>query len=385
MKILFDFRIYKYFNERGVGRGIYDLIKNAAKCSEEDLYMLLDRDSLEPKFPAGIRKRITSCYLDDFQRGRYQDGEFDVYINTLSFFCSLGAADAVTGQYPPSVLRACRKWTCILHDYIPLFFPEYVSTESSKTGFVLQMEAMRHLDHIFTNSRFTTACGVRYTGLDKSRFTCIYGGADEEKFRTKNTALPYGESERGPHLVYVSGAAPQKNNIGFVKAFCKTYREGRIPENAKLYLLGQADEGYKARIRYEVERLGCKYGKQVFVTGYIPEEEMLELVGTARANMFPSYLEGLGLPILEGYAAGTPCFASGLTATREFVLKECTFDPFDEDSMMDAIALAYRDDELCARSLEFGRKLLKEINWENGARVLLDKCRELSGEMVGEG
>ena len=380
MKVLYDFRSYGNYNQRGVGRFMYELFESAVRQSEEELYILLDRRAVAPEFPGAVRKKVGFCYLEDFQRGQYRDGEFDVFINTCAILPYFSMTTAVSEQYPPAVLAACRKWTTIMHDYILVFYREYTPSEDCRMALVLQMEATRHLDQIFTNSQFTTAMATKYTGLQDSYFTCLYAGANEKEFKTANTDLPYGESKRGHHLVYVSGAAPQKNNVGFAKAFCKAYREGRIPEDARLYLLGQADEGHKELVKHEVERLGCKYGKQVLVTGYIPEEKMLELVGTAKSSMFPSFLEGFGLPILESYAAGTPCFASGLTATRELVLRECTFDPFDEGSMADAVALAYQDDELCARSLEFGRELLKKFSWDNAAHVLLDKCRELSEE-----
>lgn len=386
MKILYDLRAYRFYNERGVGRHLYQLLKSVLKQTEQKLYILLDHDSPKLKLSKAERDKIVYCYLEDFQNGRYGKGEFDVYINTNAFLPFMSADSVINWQYPQSVLKASKKWTCMLYDYIPLFFQNaYLPTYDGKLSFAFQMEAVKYLDHIFTNSYFTLVSTVKYIDLDEERITCLYGGVNANDFRTPNTDRPYKESRRGNHVVYVSGAAIQKNNEGFARAFCRAYKEKMIPEKAVLYFLGQADENYIAHIGHEVESAGCKYGKQVIVTGYIPEKKMVELLGTARANMFPSYLEGLGLPILEGYAAGTPCFASGLTATREFVLKECTFDPFDEESMIDAIALAYRDDELCAQSLEFGRELLKEINWDNAARRLLDKCRELSGEMVGEG
>ena len=133
----------------------------------------------------------------------------------------------------------------------------------------------------------------------------------------------------------------------------------------------------KDEIKNLVEKFGIKYGKQVIVTGYISDEKMLEIVSSAKASIFPSYLEGLGLPILESYAAGTPCWASGVHSTKEITLPECTFNPFDEISMKNAITEIYHRPDLCEKSLDFGRTLLKEITWENAAKKMIRVFEQL--------
>lgn len=379
MKVLYDFRAYQTYHQRGIGRYVYQLFESAAEQTRGKLYILVNRNTEVPQFSKDIQNRLVYCYLEDFQNGMYQDNEFDVFINGSHYIPTLSAAQAISGQYPACIMKACRKKACIVYDFIPLFFQQYIPTPDAKLSFALQTEALRYLDHIFSISQFTQESAIRYLDLDKSRFTCLYGGADEEKFKTANSSLPYAGSSRKHHLVYVSGAAPQKNNEGFVRAFCKAYRRKKIPKDARLYIICRANEDFIASIQHETETCGCKYGKHVLATDYISDEKMVELLGTAKSSMFPSFYEGLGLPILESYVAGTPCFASGVSATKEFVLEECSFDPFDEESMVDAIISAYCNDDLCSKSLEFGRKLLKKVGWDIGARRLLEKCEELGG------
>ena len=80
--------------------------------------------------------------------------------------------------------------------------------------------------------------------------------------------------------------------------------------------------------------------------------------------------------------AGTPCWASNVSATREFVLAECSFDPFDQDAMVSAIERIYADDAICARSLEFGRKLIQTVNWDAAAEKMLNKLQTLTQSNV---
>jgi glycosyltransferase involved in cell wall biosynthesis len=48
------------------------------------------------------------------------------------------------------------------------------------------------------------------------------------------------------------------------------------------------------------------------------DEALLQLYAGALAVVFPSRMEGFGLPVAEGLAVGTPVIASNLACIREF-------------------------------------------------------------------
>jgi alpha-1,3-rhamnosyl/mannosyltransferase len=114
----------------------------------------------------------------------------------------------------------------------------------------------------------------------------------------------------------------------------------------------------------------------VKILEYIPDSELASLISKSRASIFPPYLEGLGLPILESYAAGTPCFTANTSSTKEFADKESLFNPFDINDIADAFAKIYTDDALCKRNLEYGKKILKGLSAENIIRKILNKLHE---------
>ena len=377
MKILYDFRAFQLFYQRGVSRYVFDMFESAIRQSEDPAFVLLYKDRVFPKFSPNVERKVTYCFEHDFSMDSYRYYEFDAFINGSCHWLDVPAKEAVQKLYPPAVMRCCRIKCSVIHDFIPLFFQQYIASEDQRISFSLQSEALKCLDHFFTNSMFTLASGVRYLDRPAADFTCLYGGANVQKFTTPNSSKPYDAKLRRNHLVYVSGAAPQKNSEGFARAFCKAYRRGLTPKDAKLYIVCAAPQSFKAAIRMEAETVGCQYGKQVEATGFIPDERMIDLLTSARSSIFPSFYEGLGLPILESYVAGTPCWASGVSATKEITLPECAFDPFDEESMIAAVAEIYQNPELCKRSLEYGRKHIKKFNWDTGARKMLDKLREL--------
>lgn len=376
MRLLYDLRAYQYYEKRGIGRYTYELFTRVMQANEGKIYALIEEQLDEPVLPDDLTERVCFCQTENFQMGEFPRGYFDCLVNGAALQLSNGGGP-LEWMYPPQVQRCCKKIACVLYDFIPLLFDYCLPNGDFRILYALQMEALRYVDHIFAISLFTQCSGMRYLNRPAEDFTCLYGGADEVLFHSPNSELPFADGVRCNHLIYISGDAEHKNNPGIVRAFCMARNNGSLPEDAALYIVCRASEQMISELRRETRDCGCRFGWDVIVTNYIPDEEMVSLLSTARASVFASFYEGLGLPILESYAAGTPCWASNVSATREFVPAECSFDPFDNDSMVSAIEEIYANDALCARSLEFGRRLMKTVNWNVAAGKMQQKLEEL--------
>ena len=376
MRLLYDLRAYQYYDKRGIGRYIYELFSRVIQASEGTIYVLIEEPLDKTELPDDLARRICFRNVEQFLTEEFPDEYFDCFINGAALQLAHGGGP-LEWMYPPQVLRCCRKITCILYDFIPVLFDYCFPNEDWRMLFALQMEALRYVDHIFAISLFTQCSGMRYLNRPAKDFTCLYGGADEARFHSQNSDLPFARGVRGSHIIYISGDAEHKNNPGIVRAFCMAHCSGSLPKDAVLYIVCRASEQMISELKQETHACGCRFGKDVIVTNYISDEEMVSLLSTARASIFASFYEGLGLPILESYAAGTPCWASNVSATREFVPAECSFDPFDSASMVAAIERIYSDDAICARSLEFGRRLIQTVNWNTAAEKMRQKLEEL--------
>ena len=376
MKILFDFRAYQEFYPRGVSRYVYELFTNVFKLSSSKNYILVDKNKRMPDIPSDINADITYYDINKFENDEVKE-RFDFFINGSTTWLGLQQYNSLDVLYPESVMKLCDKKTCILYDFVPLLYGHYLPNTRDQVNYFLQCEAMKYMDHIFTISKYVSSSGARYLGRALSDFTCLYGGADSERFHTLNSELPYDSSKRTNNLVNISGICIRKNFAGVTTAFCKAYNSGKIPSNAKLMIVCSSADFFVNEIKEETKKAGLKYGKHVIATGFISDNEMVNLLATARASIYPSYYEGLGLPILESYTAGTPCIASNVSSMKELVYKDASFNPFKIDEVTNKIIEIYNNEELCKESLTFGRKLIKEINWENSAKILFDKLEEI--------
>lgn len=376
MKLLYDFRAYQEFYPRGVSRYVYELFSRAILYNEGENCILVNMDKRLPDFPPEINKRVKLYDVEQFARGEIEE-TFDVFINGSTTWLGLPTYNSLDVVYPQYVLDRCEKKVGILYDFVPLLYPHYLPNVRDQINYFLQCEAAKYLDHIFTISQYVSDSGARYLERPLSDFTCLYGGADEERFRTSQSDEPYVASNRNNDLVNVSGICVRKNFEGVTAAFCKAYNSGKIPQNARLVIICGSADFFVEAIKNETIKAGLQYKKHVIATGFISDSEMVKLIAAARCSIYPSLYEGLGLPILESYTAGTPCIASGVSSTKELVLKEASFDPFDIDDMAEKIIEVYNNEKLCQDSLEFGRKLIQQINWDVSAHTMLNKLKEL--------
>ena len=71
-------------------------------------------------------------------------------------------------------------------------------------------------------------------------------------------------------------------------------------------------------------------GGSVFVFSGLSDFDVQTMLQQAKALLFPSFAEGLGIPILEAAALGVPCIASDIPVFREVAPPETTFlNPLD--------------------------------------------------------
>ena len=118
--------------------------------------------------------------------------------------------------------------------------------------------------------------------------------------------------------------------------------------------------------------------KWVVYAGAVDEKDLPSLYRGAEALLFPSRLEGFGLPVLEAMACGCPVLASRIPAVEEVAGETVEYLPPDDPDpwarAMELIAIGdFPEDALRkTKALSRARRLSWERVGERVRAILLD-------------
>ena len=170
---------------------------------------------------------------------------------------------------------------------------------------------------------------------------------------------------RRPYFVFVGTIAPRKNVRRLIEALAQLEAAVR----PALVVVG-ADGYGAAEVRALPRRLGIE-GAVRFV-GAQPAAEVARLYAGALALVFPSLLEGFGLPVLEAMAVGAPVITSNRSSLPEVAGKAALLvDPEDVTALREAMARVASDAALREQLSAAGRARAAEFSWERAARETL--------------
>lgn len=98
--------------------------------------------------------------------------------------------------------------------------------------------------------------------------------------------------------------------------------------------------------------------------GYLPDADIPGLLRAATVLVFPSHLEGFGLPLLEGMAAGVPVLASDIPPFVEVGGSAPQyFDPNSSATLADALRRILRSSDLRLEMSALGQAQSRLFTW----------------------
>ncbi len=138
---------------------------------------------------------------------------------------------------------------------------------------------------------------------------------------------------------------------------------------AQLVLPGSPN-AYEGKLRELAAARGAT--DRVRFCGWVSDEDLEGLYGIADALVFPSLMEGFGLPILEAMARDVPVTCSNVSALPEVAGDAALlFDPHAHGQIADALTQLLGDPSVRARLVAAGRERVAQFTWERTAQATL--------------
>ena len=162
--------------------------------------------------------------------------------------------------------------------------------------------------------------------------------------------LPSSSMSTDPYFLFVGALEPRKAPDVLVDGFLRARARGL---EAELVIVGggRLDPQGPGVLRLRrADDLGLLYANTLAV-------------------VLPSWLEGFGLPPVEGLVAGAPAIVSDLPVFREVLGDGALFvPPGDAEALAYALLSVAADPALRARLLETGRAHIAPLSWAETAR-----------------
>jgi glycosyltransferase involved in cell wall biosynthesis len=179
-------------------------------------------------------------------------------------------------------------------------------------------------------------------------------------------------TEGNEFFIYVGAIHPRKNLINLLKAF--SIFKKRQQSSMKLVLAGRLawknDEFLQLLKTY-------KYRDDVILTGYMEEKELVDLLGSAYALVYPSLFEGFGVPVLEAMKCNVPALTSEKTSMQEIAEDAgLYFNPNDHADIADKLMLIYKDEALRKSMIEKGKVVAEKYSWKHTTELLWESIRK---------
>lgn len=176
-----------------------------------------------------------------------------------------------------------------------------------------------------------------------------------------------------PLAVVVGVHVYRKNHVAILEAAERLWRRGHAFE---LLFIGGFASNHHSEFGKYVEQLRTD-GWPVRVRRRASERELWAAYATARFSIYPSLIEGFGLPIAESLTSGTPVITSNFGSMAEVASLggALTVDPRNVDDLEEAMHRLLTDDVLVdelrrqARAQDFG-------SWDDYAAAVWDYLTE---------
>ena len=266
-------------------------------------------------------------------------------------------------------LRAKTATSMVMHDIAYAHYPEQVPFLARKYYQYYVPRYLERADQVVTVSKHGKQDILNEVGINADKIQVACNGCREIfqplDVTTQNT-IREKYSEGKPYFFYVGAVHPRKNVDRLIHAFTKFKEQTGAPH--QLLIAGRfAWQSNESRQAFE----NSPYRQEIKLLGYLGQDELPLLMGSAFALAYVSLFEGFGVPILEAMQCEVPVLTSNVSSMPEVAGKAgLLVDPTSIERMAEGMARMANEPTLRNRLMEAGRIQREKFSWERATDVV---------------
>ena len=386
MIIGFDLQALQTENSRnrGIGRYTQNLVNEILKQNSKNTHKLFFNNNYKERQNLEINNNCKTINIDYIISKQSEDITNNL-IQFLKYFYTeldiLHIHSPFEG-YPSNLpvinpyLSKINSLVCAtVYDLIPINFSEhYFSNPEFKNAYFRNLKTLYDSDFLFAISESTRRDLINFLGIHPENIINIEGAStgnfyklNEEKKKTCNK-LKTKFSIKEKFVLYTGGIDFRKNIEKSIKAFSQIDKS--LLEKTSYVIVCKILEPDRKRLTKLAEEYRIK--ENLILTGYLSDEELNLLYNCCNLYLFPSLMEGFGLPVIEAMTCGAPVIGSNTSSIPELIEdKQFMFNPTDEKEIANLITKLLTDKQLRQKSIHHSLTKCQNYSWNKVAEKVI--------------
>lgn len=258
-------------------------------------------------------------------------------------------------------------------DLIPLISPQNNNFWQNKL-LKFSFSGLKKAKKIIAISQSTKTNLINLLNIPEEKIVVVYPGIDE-KFREldKRKVLKLKKSlfPGRKIILYVGSYLPNKNLPTVLRVFQKIRKK---INNLILVIVNEKNK-LPSEDKALIDNLNIE--NDIYFTGYISDQKLVELYNMADVFLFPSLYEGFGFPVIEAMACGCPVITSDTSSLPELVGDGGIMVDFNNYKKIAKKAIQLlKNREISDTMINKGLKQVEKFR-DNPSEKVLDIYREL--------
>ncbi len=277
----------------------------------------------------------------------------------------------LSNELPLNIGRGRCRSIVTIHDLIFIHTPQYYHWIDRKIYNYKFRRACQKADRVIAVSQYTKREIMHYYGVAEEKIDVVYQGCDTvfaqpiAAERLAEVKARYGLPDE--YALFVGSIEERKNLLLLVEALRRAKeRGGRL---FHIVAVGRST-AYCDKIKTLAQQWGiadyCHFHHNV------PFADLPSVYRLARVFVYPSRIEGFGIPLLEALNSGVPVIGCTGSCLEEAGGEGSIYvNPDDADGMADAVERVLTDDGLRQRMIADGREYAKRFSDERLCKELM--------------
>lgn len=362
MKIAVNTRLLLKNRLEGIGRVTYEIIRRLVEQHPEDEFIFCFDRPYDKSFIFG--ENVTPLVIAPPSR--------HPFLWYLWFEQSLPRA---LKKYQPDIFYSpdgyCSlKLNCptvmVTHDLAHIHYPQEIPFLVRKYYQYYVPKYLQKSDQVISVSHATKEDIIEQYRIPSEKVSVVHNGNRDGFYKIKKeqrqtTRVKY--SQNCKYFFYLGAVHPRKNLERLIMAF-DLFKQ-TTGSDVKLLIGG--------RLAWQTDTVQRIFDQSVYKAdikflGFIPEEDLPFLLGSALAMVYVSLFEGFGLPILEAMYAEVPVITSNVSAMPEVAGDAALLvNPLSVGELVLAMQKIYEDRSLRKNLVEIGKIQREKFNWGRSA------------------